>query len=144
MALPLCAPDAVGCGSQGAVEGLQTPPPPGPPPGAHALSVPAEVRGGSRPLQSARSLPGTPHCLKHFPVDLRTSMDGKYKEIAEVSHPCTESAGSQLLEGGGGVGCGGAQLPPDPQCASLCPWWQRGAAVLCNELGVGRRAMAAG
>uniref|UniRef100_A0A8C8B146 AMP deaminase n=2 Tax=Otus sunia TaxID=257818 RepID=A0A8C8B146_9STRI len=38
---------------------------------------------GSRPLQSARSLPGTPHCLKHFPVDLRTSMDGKYKEIAE-------------------------------------------------------------
>ncbi|XP_076214431.1 AMP deaminase 2-like [Aptenodytes patagonicus] len=46
---------------------------------------PAELRGGpgSRPLQSARSLPGTPHCLKHFPVDLRTSMDGKYKEIAE-------------------------------------------------------------
>ncbi|KAK2526575.1 Ampd2 [Columba guinea] len=46
---------------------------------------PAELRGGlgSRPLQSARSLPGPPHCLKHFPVDLRTSMDGKYKEIAE-------------------------------------------------------------
>ncbi|XP_049688535.1 AMP deaminase 2 isoform X2 [Accipiter gentilis] len=46
---------------------------------------PAELRAGpgSRPLQSARSLPGTPHCLKHFPVDLRTSMDGKYKEIAE-------------------------------------------------------------
>lgn len=46
----------------------------------------AELRGGlgSRPLQSARSLPGTPHCLKHFPVDLRTSMDGKCKEIAEV------------------------------------------------------------
>uniref|UniRef100_A0A8C2Y9S3 AMP deaminase n=1 Tax=Coturnix japonica TaxID=93934 RepID=A0A8C2Y9S3_COTJA len=43
----------------------------------------SELRGGSRPLQSARSLPGTPHCLKHFPVDLRTSMDGKYKEIAE-------------------------------------------------------------
>ncbi|XP_030821809.1 AMP deaminase 2 isoform X1 [Camarhynchus parvulus] len=46
---------------------------------------PAELRGGpgARPLQSAWSLPGTPHSLKHFPVDLRTSMDGKYKEIAE-------------------------------------------------------------
>uniref|UniRef100_A0A8C7NME2 AMP deaminase n=1 Tax=Oncorhynchus mykiss TaxID=8022 RepID=A0A8C7NME2_ONCMY len=32
-----------------------------------------------------RSLPGTPvtNLLKHFPIDLRTSMDGKYKEIAE-------------------------------------------------------------
>uniref|UniRef100_A0A6Q2ZDW6 AMP deaminase n=1 Tax=Esox lucius TaxID=8010 RepID=A0A6Q2ZDW6_ESOLU len=32
-----------------------------------------------------RSLPGTPvtQALKTFPIDLRTSMDGKYKEIAE-------------------------------------------------------------
>nr|XP_025045019.1 AMP deaminase 2 [Pelodiscus sinensis] len=47
----------------------------------------SEIHGalGPRTLQSARSLPGTPHCLKHFPVDLRTSMDGKYKEIAEVA-----------------------------------------------------------
>uniref|UniRef100_A0A8C9KQX6 AMP deaminase n=1 Tax=Serinus canaria TaxID=9135 RepID=A0A8C9KQX6_SERCA len=46
---------------------------------------PPQLRGGpgARPLQSAWSLPGTPHSLKHFPVDLRTSMDGKYKEIAE-------------------------------------------------------------
>ncbi|XP_034623672.1 AMP deaminase 2 isoform X2 [Trachemys scripta elegans] len=45
----------------------------------------AEIHGGLGPrsLQSAHSLPGTLHCLKHFPVDLRTSMDGKYKEIAE-------------------------------------------------------------
>lgn len=111
-ALPLCAPNAVGCGSQRAVEGLQTPPQ-SPPRGVHTASVPTEVRGGSRPLQSARSLPGTPHCLKHFPVDLRTSMDGKYKEIAEVGQPCTERDGSQLRGGDGGVGCGGAQLPPD-------------------------------
>uniref|UniRef100_A0A4W5QH91 AMP deaminase n=1 Tax=Hucho hucho TaxID=62062 RepID=A0A4W5QH91_9TELE len=36
-------------------------------------------------LKPQRSLPGTPvtHTLKHFPIDLRTSMDGKYKEIAE-------------------------------------------------------------
>lgn len=72
-------------------------------------------------MQSARSLPGTPHCLKHFPVDLRTSMDGKYKEIAEVSHPCTESAGSQLLEGGGGaLDVGGLScllIPSLPPCA---------------------------
>lgn len=32
---------------------------------------------------SQRSLPGTPVTHKHLPVDLRTSMDGKYKEIAE-------------------------------------------------------------
>ncbi|XP_017694923.1 PREDICTED: AMP deaminase 2 [Lepidothrix coronata] len=53
--------------------------------GSLQTPLPAELRGGSaaRPLQSARSLPGTPHLLKHFPVDLRTSMDGKYKEIAE-------------------------------------------------------------
>uniref|UniRef100_A0A8C1ASW7 AMP deaminase n=1 Tax=Cyprinus carpio carpio TaxID=630221 RepID=A0A8C1ASW7_CYPCA len=35
------------------------------------------------PLMSQRSLPGTPVSHKHLPIDLRTSMDGKYKEIAE-------------------------------------------------------------
>lgn len=45
----------------------------------------SEARGGlgAPPLQSARSLPGPAPCLKHFPLDLRTSMDGKCKEIAE-------------------------------------------------------------
>uniref|UniRef100_A0A6I8P4N2 AMP deaminase n=3 Tax=Ornithorhynchus anatinus TaxID=9258 RepID=A0A6I8P4N2_ORNAN len=45
----------------------------------------SEARGGlgAPPLQSARSLPGPPSCLKHYPLDLRTSMDGKCKEIAE-------------------------------------------------------------
>ncbi|XP_061639401.1 AMP deaminase 2-like isoform X2 [Phyllopteryx taeniolatus] len=38
---------------------------------------------GPKPLKSQRSLPGTPVSLKHFPVDLRTSMEEKYKEIAE-------------------------------------------------------------
>uniref|UniRef100_A0A8C6VNQ5 AMP deaminase n=1 Tax=Naja naja TaxID=35670 RepID=A0A8C6VNQ5_NAJNA len=40
-----------------------------------------------------RSLPGPSHCLKHFPVDLRTSMDGKYKELAEelFCHSLAES-----------------------------------------------------
>ncbi|XP_014635549.1 PREDICTED: AMP deaminase 2 isoform X1 [Ceratotherium simum simum] len=49
-----------------------------------AAAVP-EARGGlgAPPLQSARSLPGPAPCLKHFPLDLRTSMDGKCKEIAE-------------------------------------------------------------
>uniref|UniRef100_A0A8C2K843 AMP deaminase n=2 Tax=Cyprinus carpio TaxID=7962 RepID=A0A8C2K843_CYPCA len=37
----------------------------------------------ARPLMSQRSLPGTPVTHKHLPIDLRTSMDGKYKEIAE-------------------------------------------------------------
>ncbi|XP_038866525.1 AMP deaminase 2-like isoform X2 [Salvelinus namaycush] len=43
------------------------------------------VAGQSKPLNPQRSLPGTPitHTLKHFPINLRTSMDGKYKEIAE-------------------------------------------------------------
>ncbi|XP_051977589.1 AMP deaminase 2-like isoform X3 [Xyrauchen texanus] len=36
-----------------------------------------------RPLLSQRSLPVTPVTHKHLPIDLRTSMDGKYKEIAE-------------------------------------------------------------
>ncbi|XP_029906950.1 AMP deaminase 2 isoform X2 [Myripristis murdjan] len=39
---------------------------------------------GPKPLKPQRSLPGTPVSLKHFPIDLRTSMDGKYKEIAEL------------------------------------------------------------
>nr|XP_057910212.1 AMP deaminase 2 isoform X2 [Doryrhamphus excisus] len=38
---------------------------------------------GPKPLKPQRSLPGTPVSLKHFPVDLRTSMEEKYKEIAE-------------------------------------------------------------
>ncbi|XP_069489092.1 AMP deaminase 2 isoform X3 [Ambystoma mexicanum] len=44
-----------------------------------------ELHGASGPhlLQSAKSFQGPSHTLKHFPVDLRTSMDGKYKEIAE-------------------------------------------------------------
>lgn len=55
--------------------------------------VSTEARGGlgAPPLQSARSLPGPAPCLKHFPLDLRTSMDGKCKEIAEVppgTSPC--------------------------------------------------------
>uniref|UniRef100_A0A8C6VJL8 AMP deaminase n=1 Tax=Naja naja TaxID=35670 RepID=A0A8C6VJL8_NAJNA len=53
------------------------------------------IHGGprSRQLQPARSLPGPSHCLKHFPVDLRTSMDGKYKELAEelFCHSLAES-----------------------------------------------------
>uniref|UniRef100_A0A8C9BYT3 AMP deaminase n=2 Tax=Phocoena sinus TaxID=42100 RepID=A0A8C9BYT3_PHOSS len=51
----------------------------------HASSAVPEARGGlgAPPLQSARSLPGPAPCLKHFPLDLRTSMDGKCKEIAE-------------------------------------------------------------
>ncbi|XP_034270668.1 AMP deaminase 2 isoform X4 [Pantherophis guttatus] len=56
---------------------------------------PGEIHGGprSRQLQPARSLPGPSHCLKHFPVDLRTSMDGKYKELAEelFCHSLAES-----------------------------------------------------
>ncbi|XP_060087582.1 AMP deaminase 2 isoform X1 [Heteronotia binoei] len=56
-----------------------------------------EIHGGprSRQLQPARSLPGPPHCLKHFPVDLRTSMDGKYKEIAEELF-CRSLADSEM------------------------------------------------
>lgn len=56
-------------------------------------TVSAEARSGlgASPLQSARSLPGNAPCLKHFPLDLRTSMDGKCKEIAEVAPPCTSS-----------------------------------------------------
>lgn len=48
-------------------------------------SMASEARSGlgASPLQSTRSLPGTASCLKHFPLDLRTSMDGKCKEIAE-------------------------------------------------------------
>ncbi|XP_029803730.1 AMP deaminase 2 isoform X3 [Suricata suricatta] len=50
-----------------------------------ASSAVPEARGGlgAPPLQPARSLPGPAPCLKHFPLDLRTSMDGKCKEIAE-------------------------------------------------------------
>ncbi|XP_048352086.1 AMP deaminase 2 isoform X3 [Sphaerodactylus townsendi] len=59
--------------------------------------ITGEIQGGprSRQLQPARSLPGPPHCLKHFPVDLRTSMDGKYKEIAEELF-CRSLADSEM------------------------------------------------
>ncbi|XP_056292609.1 AMP deaminase 2-like isoform X2 [Pseudoliparis swirei] len=36
-----------------------------------------------KPLKPQRSLPETPVSLTHNPIDLRTSMDEKYKEIAE-------------------------------------------------------------
>ncbi|KAJ8265855.1 hypothetical protein COCON_G00149540 [Conger conger] len=42
-----------------------------------------DIHGARHPLTSQRSLPGTPVSCKPFVVDLRTSMDGKYKEIAE-------------------------------------------------------------
>ncbi|XP_026023729.1 AMP deaminase 2 isoform X1 [Maylandia zebra] len=38
---------------------------------------------GPKPLKTQRSLPGTPVSLAHCPIDLRTSMEEKYKEIAE-------------------------------------------------------------
>ncbi|CAJ1050970.1 AMP deaminase 2-like isoform X1 [Xyrichtys novacula] len=38
---------------------------------------------GPKPLKPQRSLPGTPVSITHFPIDLRTSMEEKYKEIAE-------------------------------------------------------------
>lgn len=63
------------------------------------MCLPADLTGvsGSNPLRPQRSLPGTPVSVTHCPIDLRTSMEEKYKEIAEVkvqsrslitSHPC--------------------------------------------------------
>ncbi|XP_035376296.1 AMP deaminase 2 isoform X1 [Electrophorus electricus] len=48
---------------------------------------------GQKALSSQRSLPGTPVSHKHFPIDLRTSMDGKFKEIAEelLAHSLVDS-----------------------------------------------------
>lgn len=43
-----------------------------------------DLRGARHLLTSQHSLPGIPVALKQS-IDLRTSMDGKYKEIAEVS-----------------------------------------------------------
>lgn len=45
---------------------------------------PVDLRGARHLLTSQHSLPGIPLALKQS-IDLRTSMDGKYKEIAEVS-----------------------------------------------------------
>lgn len=45
---------------------------------------PVDLRGARHLLTSQHSLPGIPVSLKQS-IDLRTSMDGKYKEIAEVS-----------------------------------------------------------
>ena len=49
-----------------------------------------DPRGVRHILTSQHSLPGIPVALKH-PIDLRTSMDGKYKEIAEVRDQYTSS-----------------------------------------------------
>lgn len=43
-----------------------------------------DLRVGRHLLTSQYSLPGNP-VTKHGQIDLRTSMDGKYKEIAEVN-----------------------------------------------------------
>lgn len=43
-----------------------------------------DLRVGRHLLTSQHSLPGNP-VAKHSHIDLRTSMDGKYKEIAEVN-----------------------------------------------------------
>ena len=44
-----------------------------------------DLRGATPVIvKPQRSLPGTPVSGKQPPIDLRTSMDGKYKEIAEV------------------------------------------------------------
>ncbi|XP_072571174.1 AMP deaminase 2-like isoform X2 [Paramormyrops kingsleyae] len=48
-----------------------------------ALSPDLRGISTSKALPPQRSLPGTPVSLKHFPIDLRTSMDGKYKELAQ-------------------------------------------------------------
>lgn len=47
------------------------------------FSSAVDLRGPRRLLTSQHSLPGIPVALKQS-IDLRTSMDGKYKEIAEV------------------------------------------------------------
>ncbi|XP_024126850.1 AMP deaminase 2 isoform X2 [Oryzias melastigma] len=48
-------------------------------------STSPDLRGvsGPKPLKPQRSLPGTPVSISHPPIDLRTSMEEKYKEIAE-------------------------------------------------------------
>uniref|UniRef100_A0A3B4U005 AMP deaminase n=1 Tax=Seriola dumerili TaxID=41447 RepID=A0A3B4U005_SERDU len=51
------------------------------PPPAPSIS-PVDLRGARHLLTSQHSLPGIPVALKQS-IDLRTSMDGKYKEIAE-------------------------------------------------------------
>lgn len=48
------------------------------------ISVDLCGASGPKPLKTQRSLPGTPVSLAHCPIDLRTSMEEKYKEIAEV------------------------------------------------------------
>ncbi|XP_073471990.1 AMP deaminase 2 isoform X2 [Aquarana catesbeiana] len=48
------------------------------------LWIETDFRGSQfHPLQSAKSFSGTPHSLKQLNRELRTSMEGKYKEIAE-------------------------------------------------------------
>ncbi|XP_061113969.1 AMP deaminase 2 isoform X2 [Conger conger] len=51
--------------------------------GSLQINASPDIHGARHPLTSQRSLPGTPVSCKPFVVDLRTSMDGKYKEIAE-------------------------------------------------------------
>ncbi|XP_076857572.1 AMP deaminase 2 isoform X2 [Brachyhypopomus gauderio] len=48
---------------------------------------------GKKSPSSQCSLPGAPVSHKHFPIDLRTSMDGKFKEIAEelLAHSLVDS-----------------------------------------------------
>ncbi|KAM7402083.1 hypothetical protein PAMP_017353 [Pampus punctatissimus] len=59
--------------------------PPAPSTGISWFDVSKDLCGasGPKPLKPQRSLPGTPVSLTHYPLDLRTSMEEKYKEIAE-------------------------------------------------------------
>ncbi|KAJ8257999.1 hypothetical protein GJAV_G00192010 [Gymnothorax javanicus] len=51
--------------------------------GSMQISASPDTHSVRHPDSSQCSLPGTPVSYKPVPVDLRTSMDGKYKEIAE-------------------------------------------------------------
>ncbi|XP_035236584.1 AMP deaminase 2 isoform X2 [Anguilla anguilla] len=51
--------------------------------GSLQINASPDIHGARHLLTSQRSLPGTPVSYKPLPIDLRTSMDGMYKEIAE-------------------------------------------------------------
>ncbi|XP_048408984.1 AMP deaminase 2-like isoform X4 [Stegostoma tigrinum] len=52
-------------------------------PAGDSLSDVHNKTGTLKQIHCSQSLPGTPLSLKSFPIHLPTSMDGKYKEIAE-------------------------------------------------------------
>lgn len=142
-ALPLCAPNAVGCGSQRAVEGLQTPLRP-PPVGFTQRLCPQRCGGApgrcSRldPCPAPRTASSTSQWICAPPWTANTKRSPRWVSPAPSGTGLSFGGGMGASDAGG-LSC---LLMPGTPCPSL---WRAGYAPhrrLCSALGLDGMGMA--